>query len=99
MAGDVGSELSKGGMVTKIEAAKIAVAAGTHMVIASGKVMHPLQALANTANGDVVPGTLGPGDGAETLDRRHARAKRRSGSWTTAQCRRSPPARACSRPA
>jgi len=48
MAGDVGSELSKGGMVTKIEAAKIAVAAGTHMVIASGKVMHPLQALANT---------------------------------------------------
>ncbi len=46
MAGDVGSELSKGGMVTKIEAAKIAVAAGTHMVIASGKVLHPLQALA-----------------------------------------------------
>src|SRR4029077_4163010 len=48
MAGDVGSELSKGVMFTKIEAAKIAVAAGTHMVIASGKVMHPLQALANT---------------------------------------------------
>ncbi len=48
MAGDVGSELSKGGMVTKIEAAKIAVSAGTHMVIASGKVLHPLQALANT---------------------------------------------------
>ena len=46
MAGDVGSELSKGGMVTKIEAAKIAISAGTHMVIASGKVMHPLQALA-----------------------------------------------------
>lgn len=45
MAGDVGSELSKGGMVTKIEAAKIAVAGGTHMVIASGKVMHPLAAL------------------------------------------------------
>ncbi|MGH6749638.1 MAG: glutamate 5-kinase, partial [Methyloceanibacter sp.] len=39
MAGDVGSELSKGGMVTKIEAAKIAVSAGTHMVIASGKVL------------------------------------------------------------
>jgi glutamate 5-kinase len=46
MAGDVGSELSRGGMVTKIEAAKIAVAAGTHMAIASGKVLHPLQALA-----------------------------------------------------
>jgi glutamate 5-kinase len=45
MAGDVGSELSRGGMVTKIEAAKIAVQAGTDMVIASGKVMHPLRAL------------------------------------------------------
>jgi glutamate 5-kinase len=48
MAGDVGSELSRGGMVTKIEAAKIAVAGGTDMVIASGKVMHPLAALAAT---------------------------------------------------
>jgi glutamate 5-kinase len=46
MAGDVGSELSKGGMVTKIEAAKIAVGGGTHMAIASGKVLHPLNALA-----------------------------------------------------
>ena len=46
MAGDVGSDLSRGGMVTKIEAAKIAVQAGTHMVIASGKVMNPLSALA-----------------------------------------------------
>ena len=51
MAGDVGSELSKGGMVTKIEAAKIAVSGGTHMVIASGKVMHPLQALAKKGAG------------------------------------------------
>ncbi len=42
MAGDTGTELSRGGMVTKIEAARIAVAAGTHMVIASGKVMNPL---------------------------------------------------------
>jgi glutamate 5-kinase len=51
MAGDVGSELSRGGMVTKIEAAKIAVHGGTHMVIASGKVMHPLQALAKKGSG------------------------------------------------
>ena len=42
MAGDTGTELSRGGMVTKIEAAKIAVAAGAHMVITSGKVMNPL---------------------------------------------------------
>lgn len=45
MAGDTGSELSRGGMVTKIEAAKIAVAAGTHMVIASGKSENPLARL------------------------------------------------------
>ncbi len=45
MAGDAGTELSKGGMKTKIEAAKIARAAGCDMVIASGKVMHPLQAI------------------------------------------------------
>jgi len=42
MAGDTGTELSRGGMVTKIEAAKIAVGAGTHMVIASGKAMNPM---------------------------------------------------------
>lgn len=46
MAGDTGTELSRGGMVTKVQAAKIAVSAGTHMVIASGKVPHPLRALA-----------------------------------------------------
>jgi glutamate 5-kinase len=51
MAGDVGSELSRGGMVTKIEAAKIAVAGGTHMAIASGKVLHPLAALAEPGTG------------------------------------------------
>jgi glutamate 5-kinase len=38
-------------MVTKIEAAKIAVGGGTHMVIASGKVLHPLQALAKKGAG------------------------------------------------
>jgi glutamate 5-kinase len=45
MAGDAGTELSRGGMVTKIAAAKIAVGAGANMVIASGKVMHPLRQL------------------------------------------------------
>ena len=45
MAGDAGTEVSRGGMVTKLAAAKIAVAAGTHMVIASGKDLHPLGAL------------------------------------------------------
>ena len=46
MAGAAGSELSRGGMQTKIEAAKIATTAGTHMVIASGQVDHALQAIA-----------------------------------------------------
>ncbi len=49
MAGDAGTELSKGGMITKIEAAKIARAAGTHMVITLGSRLNPLQALAGAA--------------------------------------------------
>jgi glutamate 5-kinase len=49
MAGAAGSELSRGGMQTKIEAARIATSAGTHLVIASGKVEHPLQAIADGA--------------------------------------------------
>jgi glutamate 5-kinase len=46
MAGSAESELSRGGMRTKIEAGKIATAAGAHMVIASGKIDHPLKAIA-----------------------------------------------------
>jgi glutamate 5-kinase len=49
MAGAAGSELSRGGMQTKIEAARIATNAGTHMVIASGGVEHPLRAIAKGA--------------------------------------------------
>jgi glutamate 5-kinase len=49
MAGAAGSDLSRGGMQTKIEAGKIATGAGTHMVIASGLVDHPLEAIAKTA--------------------------------------------------
>jgi glutamate 5-kinase len=49
MAGAAGSEISRGGMQTKIEAGKIATQAGTHMVIASGHVSHPLRAIADGA--------------------------------------------------
>ncbi len=49
MAGAAGSELSRGGMQTKIEAGRIATNAGTHMVIASGVVEHPLRAIAEGA--------------------------------------------------
>lgn len=45
MAGDAASDHSRGGMRTKIEAGKIATTAGTHMVIASGHVPHPLKAI------------------------------------------------------
>src|SRR6516225_4114122 len=49
MAGTANSELSRGGMQTKIEAGKIATTGGTHMVIASGRIDHPLRAIAGGA--------------------------------------------------
>jgi glutamate 5-kinase len=49
MAGSAGSDLSRGGMQTKIEAGRIATGAGTHMVIASGLVQHPLDAISKDA--------------------------------------------------
>ena len=49
MAGSAPSELSRGGMQTKIEAARIATHAGTHLVIASGRRDHPLRAIAEGA--------------------------------------------------
>jgi glutamate 5-kinase len=42
IAGGAASELSRGGMRTKIEAARIATQAGVHMVIADGRVKHPI---------------------------------------------------------
>jgi len=45
MAGDVGSGLSKGGMKTKLMAAKTAIGAGCAMAITEGSVLRPLQAL------------------------------------------------------
>lgn len=50
MAGDPISGLSKGGMKTKLMAAKTAVAGGCAMAIMEGSVMRPLQALAEGAN-------------------------------------------------
>jgi glutamate 5-kinase len=49
MAGDVGSGLSKGGMVTKIMAARMATDAGCAMAIALGTQDSPLLALENGA--------------------------------------------------
>jgi len=49
MAGASASEHARGGMLTKIEAGKIATTAGTHMIIASGHVAHPLERIAGGA--------------------------------------------------
>lgn len=49
MAGGAASELSRGGMRTKIDAGKIATSAGCAMIIASGKTMNPLSAIENGA--------------------------------------------------
>jgi glutamate 5-kinase len=45
MAGGAASELSRGGMTTKIEAAKIAVSGGAAMIIANGKRLNPIRAV------------------------------------------------------
>ena len=45
MAGDAASELSRGGMKTKLAAARIATEGGCHMMIANGREDHPLRAV------------------------------------------------------
>jgi glutamate 5-kinase len=81
MAGDSGSSLSSGGMVTKLVAARIALAAGCRMVIAQGATLHPLAAVEagaratwfipaaepRTARKRWIAGTLNP-VGALTVD-------------------------------
>ena len=47
MAGGSSSAVGTGGMTTKLGAAKIAMAAGCHMIIASGESAHPVRALVN----------------------------------------------------
>ncbi|MGX1498021.1 glutamate 5-kinase [Labrenzia sp. MBR-25] len=60
MAGSAGSELSRGGMKTKIDAGKIATAAGTSMVITSGKELNPLERLDQGARGTWFPALSSP---------------------------------------
>lgn len=50
MAGDAGSGLSKGGMKTKLLAAKTATASGCAMAITEGSPLNPLTTLENGAN-------------------------------------------------
>jgi glutamate 5-kinase len=87
MAGGAASELSRGGMMTKIEAGKIATAGGTHMVIADGREISPIARIARgepctwfltpsspvTARKKWIAGSLAP-QGVVTIDEGAARA-------------------------
>jgi glutamate 5-kinase len=93
MAGEASSDHARGGMRTKIEAGKIATAAGTHMVIASGRIDRPLSAIASggraswflpqgnpvTARKKWIAGSLEP-KGTLTIDAGAAAALRRGKS-------------------
>ena len=111
MAGGAASEFSRGGMRTKIEAAKIAHDGGVHMVIADGRVEHPLRRIDEGAQLHLVPDAVEPGHVAKEMDRRlagaagaivriDAGAAQRASSAARACCRRASPAsRAVSRAA
>ncbi len=87
MGGGAASELSRGGMQTKIEAGKIATAGGAHMVIADGRKSHPVGRIAKgepctwfltpstpvTARKKWIAGSLAP-QGVLTIDDGAARA-------------------------
>ena len=75
MAGGAASELSRGGMRTKIEAARIATSAGAHMVIADGRIAHPIAAIGAGAPCTWFLTPSNPDRRAQDLDRRLARAK------------------------
>src|SRR6266404_2295583 len=89
MAGASASVVGSGGMTTKIMAAKIAVAAGCHMCIASGHQKHPVSRLEEgarctwfvphatpvTARKQWIAGTLKPA-GAITIDQGALKALR-----------------------
>jgi glutamate 5-kinase len=100
MAGDPASEFSRGGMRTKIEAGKIATQAGTHMVIASGRIANPLRAIAGgrctwfltpanpvTARKKWIAGSLEP-KGSVTIDAGAVAALRRGKSLLPAGVKR-----------
>ena len=60
MAGAAASEISKGGMKTKLDAGKIATAAGTAMIITSGARMNPLSAIDRGERASLFKPSLNP---------------------------------------
>ncbi len=93
MAGDPGSAVGTGGMVTKIMAARIALAAGCRMAIAPGKPVNPLRAMQGggrctwfhphhepqTARKQWIAGSVKP-QGSLTVDDGACRALEKGGS-------------------
>ncbi|MGA1079438.1 MAG: glutamate 5-kinase [Steroidobacteraceae bacterium] len=61
MAGASASGMGSGGMTTKLEAARIATAAGSHLCIASGRREHPLRAIEAGAECSWFPASGRPG--------------------------------------
>ncbi len=94
MAGKPRPGYSSGGMVTKLEAARIAVGAGCAMIISDGRAEHPLRRLesgerhtrfapaasAGTARKRWIAGALGAGDARIAVDAGAANALRRGKS-------------------
>jgi glutamate 5-kinase len=66
MAGVTRSDYGRGGMLTKIAAARIAIAAGCAALIASGRVMAPLSAIENGARGTWFAPQLTPATARKT---------------------------------
>ena len=85
MAGVSESATARGGMLTKIEAGKIATTAGTHMVIASGHVPHPLEGNCRWRGLHLVPDAGQSGDRAQEVDRRLAWS--RAARWSSTPAR------------
>ncbi len=93
MAGETAGDDGSGGMITKIEAARVALQSGCRLVIADGRAAHPLAALdagaratwfvshaePHTARKRWIAGTLKP-EGLVTVDAGAARALARGTS-------------------
>ena len=75
MAGGAGSALSRGGMRTKLMAARVAVAAGCAMAISEGAVDRPIAALIGGAQLHLVRAARRSARGAQALDLGHEAAR------------------------
>ncbi len=78
MAGDSISGLGRGGMTSKLIAAKIAMGAGCDVILAKGETRNPLSSLDEGARHTLFRASADPGRRPQALDRRRAAARRRA---------------------